>query len=486
MNPNTIDIVVAANNISLLYVVIAFIVAVLLARKTEKKWPALILVFWILAQPVLNAYYIIKVPGLPFDFQPNRTLFLFLLAYFAFGLVGANKTRSYNIQHKADFTPYLIAYIIFVIIAMLLNMNTLTIKRLVAIPLEPLTFLLLFLYVKDIVTEKLLRTLLYAIVIMSVVNAFIALYQITIDVFFLRIGAPRVAFGGIYRSYGVFPTEYILGGLQVISVFIVATLLKKNSIKYPVIILLVMSLITTFHRLDLLIVMVCGLVYVSKYAKKKMSGPILMILSLGVASTVPAYIVYKSVAGESQFVSDRLSDDTVSGRFQQYAIVIKNMPKHLLGLGSYEHPAYQKLMIDNNMTKSVMQPDGTKRAIGLGVHNGFLGVGIQYGVMAMLAFSLLLWKMFHYFLKRATRDNPLSIIPLFAVAVWVLSNLSNGVIVFSSYNVMLIALITGAFVGLFEQGGFTNGNNSIESADNKSSFKEKSAEKNKYVGVKLR
>lgn len=483
MNPNTLEIELSANIATHLYMLLAFMVTIFLAKKTEKIGFAGVVIFWILSQPVFNAYYIIKISWLPFDLQPNRLLFLFLLAYFALNIVGSSTTKNYKSQNKPDFLPYLIAYVVFVFIAMGLNSGTLTVKRLVAIPLEPLTYLLLFLFVREIITEKLLKSFLYAIVIMSVVNALIALYQITVDIYFLRTGMPRIAFSGVYRSYGVFPTEYILGSLQVISIFIVATLFKKNSIKYPIIILIVISIVTTFHRLDLLIAMICGLIYVSKYAKKRMSGPIIIILALVVGSTIPAYIVYKSISGESKLVSERLSDDTISGRFKQFEIVIKNLPRHPLGLGSYDHPVYQKLMIENNMTKSVLMPNGKKQAVGLGVHNGFLGVGIQYGILAMFAFTMLLWKMFNYFYKRANRGFSLTIIPLFSVGVWVLSNLSNGVIVFSSYNVMLIALLAGAFVGLFERGAFKENNTDNEEKESTSSEIKKS---DKYVGVKLR
>lgn len=478
MNPDSLDLEVAANLASHLYVIFAFVMAVLFSRQVEKKWFAFLVVFWIIAQPVLNAFYIIKLSWLPFDFQPNRILFLFLISYFALKITGSNRGLSYNKQHKADFMPYLAAYIVFVVIAMLVNMNTLTVKRLIGIPLEPLTFFLLFIFVKDIITEKLMRSFLYAIVLMAVINALIALYQIGFDVFFLRTANPRIAFGGVYRSYGVFPTEYVLGSMQVISVFIVATFIKRNAIKYSMILLLLGSIMTTFHRLDLLIVMICGLVYLSKYAKKRIAAPVLVLLALCAVATIPAYSVFKSIGGESQLISERLADDTITGRFQQFSLVIKNMPGHPLGLGSYDHPVYQKLMIDNGMTKSVLQPDGQRKAVGLGVHNGFLGVGIQYGILAMIMFAIVLWKMFHYFRKRATRDNPLTVIPLFSVSVWVLSNMSNGIIVFSSYNVMLIALIAGAFVGLFEKGIYLN-----ESQDTE---EEKPLEKDDCYGVKLR
>ena len=82
MNPDTLDLEVTANFTSHFYVILAFVMAVLFSRRVEKKWFAILIIFWLMAQPVLNAFYVIKLSWLPFDFQPNRILFLFLIAYF--------------------------------------------------------------------------------------------------------------------------------------------------------------------------------------------------------------------------------------------------------------------------------------------------------------------------------------------------------------------------------------------------------------------
>ena len=70
----------------------------------------------------------------------------------------------------------------------------------------------------------------------------------------------------------------------------------------------------------------------------------------------------------------------------------------------------------------------------------------------MIIFTVMLWKMWKYFYKRANITQKITIIPLFSVLVWVLANLSNGVIVFRSYNVLVVALLLGAFVGAYRKG----------------------------------
>ena len=49
--------------------------------------------------------------------------------------------------------------------------------------------------------------------------------------YFLRTGEIRRAFGAVYRSYGLFPTEYILGGFQLIAFYVSLAYQKKGWIK---------------------------------------------------------------------------------------------------------------------------------------------------------------------------------------------------------------------------------------------------------------
>jgi len=437
---------------SLLYIMFAALSALYLAKNTEYKFITFILIFWLLAQPVIQAFYVIRPTFLPFDFQPNRILLIFLVGILLFKSIIVKRNLSPIQRQSTPFVVYLILFIVLIAIAMGVNANVLGLKRIFAIPLEPITFLLLFIVARILITENILRAVLYAILIMSTVSALIAIYQVIADPMFLRTGTPRLAFGNIYRAFGVFPTEYIFGSFQLIAIFVALAVISNQLIRNITIAILSVSVFITFHRLDLIILTVLAFLYMTKFSRKKVGVPMIILLGLVAVSILPAYSIFKSFEGESQLVAERLSADTVSGRFEQYWVVINALPKHPLGLGSYEHPEYQSLMIKHKMTQSIKKPDGTNQVEGLGVHNGFLGVGIKYGFLAMIIFILFFWKMFQYFYRRANRFEPLTYVPMFAVIIWIMSNISNGIINFSSYNILIVGLLAGAFVGLYEKG----------------------------------
>lgn len=452
MNETITNHVASGGIVSALYVIASALLAAYIAKKTDHFSLSFLILYWTLAQPVLNAFYKIKIPGIPFDFSPNRILLLILVPVLLKYILNPLPRTNYHVIHRPKFVPYLIAYILLVVVAMAVNRNVIPVKQLMAIPLEPVTFLVLFLAMKEIITTKMLDAVLKGIVYIAVINALVALYQVMVDPTFLLAGELRRAFGNTYRSYGLFPTEYILGSFQIMAVFVTLAVYRGKKIVLPLVALLVLSIFTTFHRLDMIVLIIVSIIYLRRYSQRRYGLPALLFIFFTAMAIIPAYKIFTSVGGESQIVKERLSADTVSGRFEQYKVIIKNLHHYPLGLGNYDTPAYQKLMITNRMTKSVIMPNGQQKVVGIGVHNGFLGVGIQYGILAMIAFTIMLFKMLAYFYKRADRRQPLTLIPFFSVLIWIMANSSNGIIVFRSYNVMIVALICGAFVGMYQKG----------------------------------
>ncbi len=442
-----------AGTSSLIYIVFMGLAAVYFSRKSGKFWLLFPIIFWLLGQPVLHAYYTIRPAWLPFDFQPNRLLFLYLLVLLPVLQLSAKGGISLQSGEKKSpsFEKYIGIFVLLVVVAVVLNRHVLDIKRVVAIPLEPITFLLLYVIFKKIVTENILWTVLHVLVFMAFVNGVIALLQL-VDPLFLRTGILRSAYGGLYRSYGVFSSEYILGSFQIVALFITLTAIKSKYIKNLIVSILVMSIVVTFHRMDLIILMFCGLFYLYRFVSRR-AGNLGLIGMIFVSVVVfPAYSIFQSVGGESQLVNERLSKNTISGRLDQFDIVIKAMPRHPLGLGSEENPVYQELMIKHGHTKSELRPDGRYYDVGLPVHNGFLSVGIMYGIIAMVVFVILLFKMVRYFYSHANKQHAITVIPLISLLVWALANLSNGLVVFRAYNVLTVAVLIGLFTGAYIKG----------------------------------
>lgn len=451
-----------AGLISLAYMAITVLVAFYLARKTERFWFSFVLLLWLLGQPVLDAYYVIELGF--FDLQPNRLLLLFLCAALPYvyskkigysaPVAGERSSPSYEI--------YLAILVGLIIVAMAVNWNALPPKKLVAIPLEPITLLLLYHFVKRIVTPKFLNAVLTAIIVMAIGNALIAFAQV-IDPLFLRTGPLRIAFGNLWRAYGAFSSEYILGAFQIVGLFTLITHVKKNSLKMIFVPLIIGSVVLTFHRLDLIILLICGVLYFSKFASKQVSLAGNFVLVIILLAAVPAYTVL--TGGQSQLVDERLTEDTITGRIQQFKLAVTLLPKHPLGFGSESHPEYQEAMISAGHFMGMIDARGRYQKVGLVVHNGYLGVGIKYGIVAMIVFTLIIWKMGRYFYTHSRKTEPITIIPFIAVLVWGLSNLTNGIIEFRTYNVMIVALIAGLFSGAYGKGLLGSGNKLIRESD---------------------
>ena len=161
----------------------------------------------------------------------------------------------------------MIIFVGLVVLAMAINWDALPPKRLIAIPLEPITLVLLYFFIKRIITRKVFDAMTIGLIVMAIGSSIIALIQV-VDPMFLRTGPPRIAFGGLWRAYGPFSSEYILGGFQIVALFMLLTYAKSNPLKLILAPLIVLSVVLTFHRLDLTILFVCGVIFFSKYASK--------------------------------------------------------------------------------------------------------------------------------------------------------------------------------------------------------------------------
>ncbi|MFT6044228.1 MAG: TRAP-type mannitol/chloroaromatic compound transport system permease small subunit, partial [Porticoccaceae bacterium] len=99
--------------------------------KTEHPFVCFVIAFWILAQPLVDGFYRIAIPGLPFMLPLNRIFLLILIPLALFHAV-IGQTRK-NIAHKPKFFVWMWLYIGCVLIALLFNKNVLDLKRLIGI-----------------------------------------------------------------------------------------------------------------------------------------------------------------------------------------------------------------------------------------------------------------------------------------------------------------------------------------------------------------
>lgn len=430
----------------LIYVIFALIAALYLSMKTDRKLLGFVLIFWMLAQPVLNSHFGIKLPG--FSLPPNRVLFLFSLAYLFVGMILGLKAP---VGAKPPFEKYVYIYFVLVAIALVVNYSQIAMysKEIFSVPLEIACFLAVYTVTKRYMTEKVFEAIIKAIILLAVVCALIALVQYFIEPTLLRTRDVREAFGDKFRSTAIFESEYDFGIFQILAFIVVLIRYQGKPLRFFLAPLLAFSVLLTFHRLDFIILYVCFVTYLVLSSKHKVAMPVLFLATIVPAILFLGFEAYQSMGGHSAIVEQRLAQDTVSGRFQQYRIVWDAMLSHPLGMGSYENPAYFKLMDKYNMLLWLKDEFGVDKPHPLAVHNGYLAVGIQYGILATFTFTLLVFSLLRYFKKRITPGLKYSIVPFFVVFIYILANLSNSLSIFRAYFVVLLAIMSGASIALY-------------------------------------
>lgn len=435
-----------SNMIFLLYVIFATITACFLSIGTDRKVLSFVLILWLLAQPVINAKYIIPLPGLPFELQPNRILFLFALVYLLYGLIfWARESTIVN----PPFEKYIYIYFVLVLFAVSLNYTFMSPKNVISVPLEIATFLTVYLLAKHYMTEMVFTAIIKAIVLLAVIGSIVAIVQISVDSMFLRTGDLRPAFGNKLRSTGIFQSEYDFGYFQILAFIVVLVRYNGKAVRFLMLPLLMLSVLLTFHRLDYIILFVCYLSYNFFYSKHKLPVPIYVVAGvLGLILIGLSVNLYNSMDLHSVVLEERLKEDTVTGRFLQYQVVWDSILAYPLGLGSYEHPDYVKLMSEHGMLVWVKDRLGNSYPMPLVVHNGYLAAGIRYGFLGMVIFTMLIFSMQRYSKKQIDLERPSSLILVYAVLIYAMSNLSNDLSIFRAYFVVLLAILSGASVAL--------------------------------------
>ena len=427
----------------IIYIAFAVIIAGVLSFKADKKLLTFIFAFFILAQPIFQAKYVIAIPGMPFELQANRVLLIILLPFLASG--ATHRFRS-NRKHKPAFEYFLYFYFVFVFFSLVFNLvayHRVEAKMLIVTPMEILIFILVYHVLKKEATPSLAEGLLKAIVVLSIIMVFIAIYQLLGDSSFMRLNEPRIAFAGFKRSTGLFPEEYDLGYFVNFAIIICLVRYRSKPIILSITLpLLVITLFATFHRLNWIIFFVCLTSYFFVLKKTRAALFLLiLLLVLFLIALVPYFAgsgKYAQLAGQKEvqtFSKERLLKDTVTGRFEQYKFVIDVMSHNLMGLGGYENETYLSLLREHRME--------TKTDLTLTVHNELLAVGIKYGVLSLIVLSGMMISMFIYFKKRISPGQPETVYPFYAALIWALSNISNSVTDFRAYFVLLVAIVSG-------------------------------------------
>ena len=427
-----------------IYIVLSIIVASILTFKTSNRVLTFIFVTFLFAQPALNEKLNISLHGIPIDLQPNRILLIVTVLY---GIQDYYKKKYEKIKYnRPSFEIFLYLYFISVIVSIAFNYNGIEHKTIIVIPTEILLFILVYNVTKLHSNSQNIKVYTQAFILLGVASSIIAIYQFFGDSSFLKICTPREAFGRYVRSSAVLPSEYELGYILIFSSIVLLNKYKDNFKLFGFTLLFIAGLITTFHRLDYLIFITCYFIYYIYFNNKSPKFLIpCVVLYIIFFVTIMGYIFFPKqlhsfVASKNykSFIEERILSDTMSGRFLQYSVSAKEIAKHPLGLGGDKN---------NNYLKIITRHEG----MNITIHNGYLSTSLKYGIFSGMSFLVLIILMLRYFWRKIDKNNLITIYPFFIVFIWFMSNLTNDLSAFSSYFVILVAIITGNFVGIYQK-----------------------------------
>lgn len=387
------------------------------------------------AQPLLHAKFILNLPGLPFELHPNRILLLVILLFFAINPYSSFHLKGNLKGNKNNFELFLYLFAFFVFLSLLYNYNSgrINLNAFLAISSEIFLFILVYIVLRTYSTYAFKITFIQAFFMLTIVSSLIAIYQFLINPYFMKLCPPRIAFGEVIRSSAHFTSEYELGYILIFGLIIALSKIKKHTLMvlFPPIYL--GAIITTFHRLGWIITIICLILYIIYFDNTRYAQILLIVI---LSMTILSFLTYFAINPNNinkldGFIENRLLHDTLSGRFKQFYAALTGIINYPFGLGGYHNREYINLMIKHNVNPKYV------------VHNGFLALGLKYGVLAMVSFIIFLFKILTHLWRKIDIDNEDTIYPFVCTFIWAMANLTNSVIVFRMYYVILIAVFVG-------------------------------------------
>ena len=441
------------NLVYTIYLVIVFFLCCKLSLDAKNKVFAFCLFGWVLAQPILNSReYIISFRGLFFDLHPDRILlpvFLFLIFRNFF-----HKKLKFTDHNRTifPFERWIIFYLGSILLALVWNIlcRNISIKDFIVIFSGQSFFALFYFSTRYFIDRNTINNLVKVLVIFSVFSCFVSLSQVFISKDIFHFGVHRLAFGEIFRATGIFHSEYTLAFFHITIIIFLFVYYKK----YYLILLNCIPVALTFHRLSYLILITMFLCWAMVNIKK----PKLHMLSFITLFLIVLLTLYSSNFTnysvqdlfQSHLYRERMSDDTISGRVEQWKNAALIMKEHLLGIGSYYSKRYYNYAAKIGQVHSVeiydTDLDKLKgvRKVGYIVHNGFLGAGTRYGIFGCLCFLSLSISCAIYFLRELKHSgNEFFMIPLLVSITWILYNTTQDFSNLRHYHAIHFAIILG-------------------------------------------
>ena len=422
-----------------MYLAFAALISFILVLKSTSKYKIeLFFLCFYLISGNINDLGVIVIPGFSlFEIQPKRFIYLMLLFFLIRKLVRSKGKFEFDLK-LPWFQIALYAYIALQIVSIFVNAFPAELKT----ALDAVAFLIIVIGIKLIADKPSYDLIGRAIIVCAVISSIVAIIQIGIDPYFLRIGDNRIAFGQILRANGIFSAEYYNSYLAIIAVAWTLTTIQKNWLKISLIFLFSISVFVTFHRMSWVILTLVFLTYFL-YIEKVSIQKLMVLGMLGITLLLALTIFFYKDIVNSTLVKERISD-TSGGRDQYRALVLDNIGNSpIFGYGNFEHDFFYRRMLE--ITSSRDRADGKTG----GIHNGYLESLFLYGIPASICFTLFALFSVFYYATRPFKEELYFVIPFFVSVIYLIANLTNSFL-FLTYLSLLLAMHIGIGMGLNE------------------------------------
>jgi len=433
-----------------LYILVAFITCVVLTFKstTQNRFVTFVISFWFLAHSVLGIeMFIIDIKGLPFDLQPRRLIFIIFLAYLLLLMLknALQKTERKKIL-KYEMILYLyVAVSIFV--SYMHNRAIVSVKEIILMNIPVLSFAVIYVVLKKTADEGMLRVFVKSFHILCVATSVIGLCQVVVSQYFFRIRDLRIAYGGIYRSTGVFPDEYTHSYFLVTGVILALFTVQSQKWRRFLIGLYFSGILLSFHRMSWITLAVLVLLFFI-VVKKQLSKLVIIGASAGVLAMCLLLMLSPDIESlkSSSLYRQRLTDKTMGVRMRINEMVLRNIHKNwLLGFGSKESDMYYFGMLEADAGMDFAMDERG------GIHNGFLMELFFKGAIVFVLYILFFIFAIDYFVFLGRFRHAVFWLAAFELLKFVLASLTNGFSLGTSLGLLMaIALGVSAAIKVKE------------------------------------
>jgi hypothetical protein len=417
----------------IIYIIFSIAAAGYIVNRTKPEFSlfTFMLILWILTFPVMQLdQFIIKIPGLPFEFQFERIIFL---VFFSWIIISLSFKKVQYSQHSPLYEKLFLALLAICIISNIFNFEILQTRQFILNFSRLLTILSIYLTVKYTADYGMFKAIYKALILVCCISCLVAFYQYTVDFSFFRTGFLRSAFENKYRATGIFQSEYYQSYFLICGILWTLHFLENKKIKFFLTALFISGVILTFHRMSWIILIASLGLYYIRSSKISFTPVIFSILTISAISFLSYTIISDRFRELSQnkIVKERLMDNTISGRMQQYNMVLKNFDKHILfGFGNEKNEIYYRAMMLVGGKSWATGKSGT-------IHNGFLYILFFNGLPAALLFFLFLVVSLKYY-NRLINEDFFHIIVSLIIFIYFASNLTNSFEITSELGILFI------------------------------------------------